>query len=375
MSDLLNTYPIKTLNKYPIKPETNITNETEYKLNLRPPPSASGGVPTTTENITHTQSTAPGDGDCFFSSIYRCLNDANLLGKLDQCFSSYNPSIVLDANLTETEKQYIKALRQMCTQSDDWIAEWGKFYDEFIKYEYLMCTTIIDVLPRLQLGAMGFTLTDQGINEQNIGHFNIVSNNIPIGKIEYEFDIMNFSIDQNSYEMSPELLKKIKTNLVERPIFLQNIKKITEYSETNKPWATQFEIEFLTKKLKKCGKISIVVKTNFTKSQMSQPQPIMDQERNQIIYLQNEDEKHYVPYLRNTPGLSPSAKSGGGAQMPSEWSCATCTFSNNPNSKFCEMCKTTKMGGSRRKRRQKRKSAKKRKSRKSRTRRTTSRSN
>ena len=203
MSDLLNTYPIKTLNKYPIKPETNITNETEYKLNLRPPPSASGGVPTTTENITHTQSTAPGDGDCFFSSIYRCLNDANLLGKLDQCFSSYNPSIVLDANLTETEKQYIKALRQMCTQSDDWIAEWGKFYDEFIKYEYLMCTTIIDVLPRLQLGAMGFTLTDQGINEQNIGHFNIVSNNIPIGKIEYEFDIMNFSIDQNSYEMYP----------------------------------------------------------------------------------------------------------------------------------------------------------------------------
>ena len=137
----------------------------------------------------------------------------------------------------------------------------------------------------------------------------------------------------------------------------------------NKPWATHVEVSFLTKKLKECGKISIDVK-HF---EMTTKQPIVDEHGNQIIYVLNEDEKHYNAYLRTKPTALPSNTSGGGggAEMALEWSCTVCTFLNENKKGFCKMCGAPKpkLGGSR----QKRKSARKQKSRNTRARRTKSR--
>lgn len=318
--------------------------------------------------ITHIKSTAPGDGDCFFTSIYRCLNNAILLGQLQPCFAVYNPPIVLDASLAP-ELQYIKALRQMCTKNNEWIKEWENFYDAFLltNDEYLMCIKMITIIPRLQLNLLGFKLNNNGTDNNGSGIFQVTNTkNRVLGIIHYVFDYANSVIDQNTYKMSQELLNTIKRNIIAKPTFITNLKKITEYNETQKPWATQIEVAFLTEFLKNCGKILIVVKTNYTESHMTTQQPIADIEQNQIIYLLNENESHYIPYLR-----TPSAESGGGGHMLPEWNCAKCTFLNADSDKNCKMCEIPKRGGSRRKRHKKRKSAKKCKSMKTRARRTT----
>ncbi len=320
--------------------------------------------------IVHTLHKISGDGNCFYSSVYTCLENANLLHKLNPCFTSYNPSIVLDTRL-EKKLQYIKALREMCTKSEEYKQNLeGLYKGFFVDDEFVMTNNILNGVSSEQLNALGFKLHDNGTNDEtpiSFGSMSVIDllTNRNIAIINYEINMKNMikkfsKLDSKS--INTIIGKQNDTGRKTR--YIRGIQKLSE-----KTWATQVEVLFLTKKLKECGQISIDVKH----AKISKPQPIIDSKGNQIIYVLNEDQTHYDAYLRNASSLPPSAKSGGGggAEMPSDtWSCENCKTKNSiKNNPFCKNCPKPLWGGSRRKR----KSARKHKSRKTRTRRTKSR--
>ncbi len=346
--------------------------------------------------IVHTYHKIPGDGNCFFSSVYTCLENAKLLDNLNFCFESYDQPIVLDTKLSPIE-QYIKALREMCIKSEEYKKNLYGLYEAFFTNDAeLMKTLILDSLSYEQLNALGFEtkykqlspnikltpklVTAWGLKWQtnlsygSLSLIDLLSANQEIATIYYS-ETRNYT-DRTFGVLDLESIKRIigkgndpkrKERYMTKMQELNNIDVLLK----NKPWATEFEVSFLTRKLKECGKISIVVKY----VEMTTKQPIVDEHGNQIIYVLNKNQTHFDAYLRTKPTALPSNTSGGGggAEMALEWSCTACTFLNKNKKEFCEMCGTPKpkLGGSR----QKRKSAKKRKSkqRKTRARRTKSR--